>query len=94
MSTRKPNPERVKEINDLLYKMCNGDERQGEEDFFEALRVLHPTLQQAWWRIQKQIMYRYAELPPAHFDRRNQASLEFVKDCIESKARFVGLPVI
>lgn len=72
------------------------NERQAARLIADALTHMHPTLQQAWWRILRNSMYIYLE--EAAFDPRNNASRDFlneiVGDATTSRAQHVSLPLI
>ena len=77
-----------------LFNRLNGPERLTEEQLYQFLVKQHTTLQQAFFRVINQIIYRYGDKEGLSVDARNEASVEFCKRLSESEARFVGLPVI
>jgi len=85
------------ELAELLRKATNGNERAFEDSLFAAITTLHPTLQQAYWRVTKNVINRYGDLAPSYFDARNKASREWARRVSgddEGRPNFVGLPTI
>jgi hypothetical protein len=84
------------DIKDFILDMTNHGERIPEKRFYEALTKSHPTLQQAWFRIMKQVIFAYADA--AHsVDDRNQASVEWCKAVAgetDKRPNLIGLPSI
>ncbi len=66
-----------KEFPEMLEKLLNRSPRRLSEVLSKTLRNMHPTLQQNWWRMVKQVAKDYRNIP--YYDDRNRASLKFAK---------------
>jgi hypothetical protein len=85
------------DLEKYLFEKLNSRERLFENQLFDAITKLHPTLQQTWFRVMKNFIYRYADIPDNHFDARNEASHEWAKRAAgesDGRPNFIALPTI